>query len=40
MVAVMEAHASDDLLLSLKTKIAEEYGETCWTCVTTFRMLG
>jgi 4-diphosphocytidyl-2-C-methyl-D-erythritol kinase len=40
MVAVMEARATEDLLLSLKTKIAEEYGETCWTCVTTFSMPG
>ena len=38
MVAVMEARVTEDLLLSLKTKIAEEYGETCWTCVTTFSM--
>jgi 4-diphosphocytidyl-2-C-methyl-D-erythritol kinase len=38
MVAVMEAHVTEDLLLSLKTKIAEEYGETCWTCATTFSL--
>ena len=40
MVAVMGLHTTDDLLLSLKTKIAEEYGETCWTCVTMFRLPG